>query len=170
MSGGDACAPKSRRFTGSGELSSVSSLGPFAARGGGGLCSSGLDAPPPSLLAAGPRRYRGLGISLGNSGAWNPQKVGGCGWTYDIWNSDLSPLAQDTAHSWFRGSTQSGPFLAIFGAVSTTSNGVRGQERALCHKAHVKGSRLGPKKSVLGAQNTQFWEGTSQLGATTPGQ
>ena len=47
--------------------------------------------------------YGGLGVSLGDSEAWKPQKVGGCGWTRCPWNSDLSHVAQDTARAWFRG-------------------------------------------------------------------
>ena len=47
--------------------------------------------------------YGGLGSSLGDSEAWKPQKVGGCGWTRCPRNSDLSHVAQDTARSWFRG-------------------------------------------------------------------
>ena len=30
--------------------------------------------------------------------------------------------------------------------------------------------RFGPKKAVFGAQNAQFWEGTSRLGASAPGR
>ena len=57
--------------------------------------------------------YRGLGGSLGDSEAWKPQKVGGCGWTRCPRNSDLSHVAQDTALSWFRGV---GVHCADFGA------------------------------------------------------
>ena len=46
--------------------------------------------------------YGGVGGSLGDSAAWKPQKVGGCGWTGCPRNSDLSHVAQDTACSWFR--------------------------------------------------------------------
>ena len=46
--------------------------------------------------------YGGLGVSLGDSAAWNPQKVGGCGWPRCPWNSDLSHVAEDTARAWFR--------------------------------------------------------------------
>ena len=45
--------------------------------------------------------YRGLGGSLGDSEAWKPQKLGGCGWTSCPRNSVLSRLGQDTACSWF---------------------------------------------------------------------
>ena len=47
--------------------------------------------------------YGGLGVSLGDSEAWKPQKVGGCGWTRCPWNWDLSHVIQDTAGAWFRG-------------------------------------------------------------------
>ena len=38
-------------------------------------------------------RYKGQGISLGNSEGWKPQKVGGCRWSRCPWNSDLSAIA-----------------------------------------------------------------------------
>ena len=57
--------------------------------------------------------YGGLGVSLGNSEAWKPQKVGGCGWTRCPRNSVLSHVAQDTARAWFRGV---GAHCADFGA------------------------------------------------------
>ena len=57
--------------------------------------------------------YGGLGISLGDSVAWKPQKVGGCGWTRCPRNWDLSHVVQDTARAWFRGV---GAHCAVFGA------------------------------------------------------
>ena len=57
--------------------------------------------------------YGGLGVSLGDSEAWKPQKVGGCGWTRCPRNSVLSHVAQDTARAWFRGV---GAHCADFGA------------------------------------------------------
>ena len=57
--------------------------------------------------------YGGLRVSLGDSEAWKPQKVGGCGWTRCPRNSFLSHVAQDTARSWFRGA---GAHCAVFGA------------------------------------------------------
>ena len=57
--------------------------------------------------------YGGLGGSLGDSEAWKPQKVGGCGWTRCPRNHILSQVAQDTASSWFRGV---GAHCADFGA------------------------------------------------------
>ena len=47
--------------------------------------------------------YGGLGVSLGDSAAWKPQKVGGCGWTRCPRNRILSHVAQDTVRAWFRG-------------------------------------------------------------------
>ena len=63
--------------------------------------------------------YGGLGGSLGDSAAWKPQKVGGCGWTRCPRNSDLSHVAQDTARAWFRGvcahCADFGAFWRLFG-------------------------------------------------------
>ena len=72
--------------------------------------------------------YGGLGISLGDSEGWKPQKVGGCGWTRCPRNSDFGPR-----------SPRYGPclgcwctlrrfwgFLAPFWAVSRTYRGVEG--------------------------------------------
>ena len=135
--------------------------------------------------------YRGLGDSLGDSEASKPQKVGACGWTRCPRNLVLSHVAQDTARSWFRAYlTQLAHIQAIFGhfwAVSRTNRGARGQQRALGHgaiEADVECSNcfpsfgrfdwlLGPfwpKKGCFGAQNAQFWEGTSRLGAPAPGR
>ena len=57
--------------------------------------------------------YGGLGVSLGDSEAWKPQKVRGCGWTRCPRNLVLSHVAQDTARAWFRGV---GAHCADFGA------------------------------------------------------
>ena len=74
--------------------------------------------------------YGGLGGSLGDSEAWKPQKVGGCGWTRCLRNSDSSHVAQDTPRAWFRGvgahCAGFGGFLAPFWAVSRTYRGVEG--------------------------------------------
>ena len=40
--------------------------------------------------------YGGLGVSLGDSEAWKPHKVGGCGWKTYPGNLILSHIAQDT--------------------------------------------------------------------------
>ena len=78
--------------------------------------------PPLALAGRGPgcppsapsgHCYGGLGVSLGDSEAWKPQKVGGCGWTRCPRNGDLSHVAQDTARAWFRGV---GAHCADFGA------------------------------------------------------
>ena len=39
------------------------------------VCGPGCPPAPPSE-----QQYRGLGVSLGDSERWKPQKVGGCGW------------------------------------------------------------------------------------------
>ena len=135
--------------------------------------------------------YRGLGVSLGDSEGWKPQKVGDGAWTRCPRNLVLSHVAQDTARSWVWAClTQTAHIQAIFShfwAVSRTYGGARGQQRALGHgaiEAHVEGSNrlrslgrfewfLGPfwaKKGCFGAQNAQFWEGTSKLGAPAPGR
>ena len=67
--------------------------------------------PPLAPTVRGPRcppappcdhSYGGLGVSLGDSEAWKPQKVGGCRWTRCPLILVLSRVGQDTAHSWFR--------------------------------------------------------------------
>ena len=70
--------------------------------------------------------YGGLGGSLGDSEAWKPPKVGGCGWTRCPRNSVLSHVAQDTACSWFWGAVTNvarnlghfQPFLGFFSDIS----------------------------------------------------
>ena len=57
--------------------------------------------------------YGGLGVSLGDSEGWKPQKVGGCRWTTCPRNSVMSHVAQATARAWFRGV---GAHCADFGA------------------------------------------------------
>ena len=53
---------------------------------------------------------------LGDSEAWKPQKVGGCGWVMCPRNSVLSHVAQDTARAWFRARwTQTAHIQAILG-------------------------------------------------------
>ena len=59
-----------------------------------------LSCPPVPRSEQG---YGGLGVSLGDSKAWKPQKVGGRGWTRCLWNLVLSHIAQDTARSRFGG-------------------------------------------------------------------
>ena len=72
-----------------------------------------------SLAPSSDHWYGGLCVSLGDSEAWKPLKVGGCGWTRCPGNSDLSLAAQDTARSWFRGvdahGSNFGAFLRLFG-------------------------------------------------------
>ena len=54
---------------------------------------------PPAIQSG--HWYEGVGISLGDSEAWKPQKVGGCGWNRCPRNLVLSHVTQDTAPSWF---------------------------------------------------------------------
>ena len=91
--------------------------------------------------------YGGLGASLGESEAWKPQTVGGCGWTRCPQNLVLSHVAR----SRFWGClTQIAHIQAIFRhfwAVSQTYHGDRGQKRALDHganEAHMKCSNRFP--------------------------
>ena len=70
----------------------------------------GLAGPP---AAPSDHWCGGLRVSLGDSEAWKPEKVGGCGWTRCPRNQTLSHVAQDTARSWFRGA---GAHCADFGA------------------------------------------------------
>ena len=70
----------------------------------------GLGCPP---AARSDHWYGGLRVSLGDSKAWKPPKVGGCGCTRCPRNSILSHVAQDTARAWFRGV---GAHCADFGA------------------------------------------------------
>ena len=70
----------------------------------------GLASPP---AAPSDHWYGGQRVSLGDSEAWKPQKLGGCRWTRCPRNWDLSHVTQDTARSWFRGA---GAHCAVFGA------------------------------------------------------
>ena len=70
--------------------------------------------------------YGGLRVSLGDSEAWKPQKVGGCGWTECPQNRILSHVAHDTARAWFRGV---GTYCAfVYGDI-------------ICDERHMKCSR-----------------------------
>ena len=108
--------------------------------------------------------YGGLGVSLGDSEACKPEKVGGCGWTRCPRNSVLSHVAQDMAHPWFRAcSTQTAHIKAIFGhfwALSRTYRGARGQEWALGHgaiDAHVQCSNRLPSFGPFDWVSGPFW-------------
>ena len=115
--------------------------------------------------------YGGLGGSLGDSEAWKPQKVGGCGWTRCSRNSVLSPVAQDTACSWFRAvgahGADFGAFWRLFGPFLGHIVGLKGtrglfdtvKSSRTCSVATVSlrlavltrfGGRFGPKRAVLG--------------------
>ena len=147
----------------------------------------------PSLLAptvCGPRYplappsdhwYGGLGISLGDSEACKPQKVGGCGWNRCPRNSVLSHIAQDTTCSWFWAClTQTACNRGHFWAVPRTCRGVRGQQglfvggqsRRTWSVATVSlplavwsgfWGLLGPKKAVLGHKMRSFGGGPPDL-------
>ena len=144
-----------------------------------GLCCP--PAPPSDHL------YGGLGVSLRDSEAWKPQNVRACGCNRCARNSVFSHVAQDMARSWFWAClTRTAHIQAIFNhfwAVSRTYHGARGQKRDLCQvgtEAHVMCTNRFPsfvcferglgqlwaKKGCFGAQNAQFWEGTTQPGAT----
>ena len=135
--------------------------------------------------------YGGLGVSLGNFEACKPQKVGGCGWV--MWPPEFGFEPRSPRYGPFlfqAGWTQTAHIQAIFGhfwAVSPTYRGARGQQKVLCQgaiEAHVECTDGLPsfgrfewvlelflaKKGCFGAENAQFWEGTSRLGAPAPGR
>ena len=136
-------------------------------------------------------RYGCLGVSLGESEAWKPQKVGGYGWTRCPQNSVLSHVAQDTARSWFWACLTRtmhiqaifSPFWAVLGHIVELEDNkglfvTRKSRRTWCVATvslrlavltRFQG-RLRPKKSCFGAQNVQFWKGTSRLGAPALGR
>ena len=122
-------------------------------------------------------RYGVLRVSLGDSEAWKPQKVGGCGWTRCPWNSFLSHVAQDTARSSFRAvgahGADFGAFWRLFGPFLghiVELKGTRGlfdtvKSSRTCSVATVSlrlavltrfGGRFGPKKAVLGHKMRSF--------------
>ena len=156
--------------------------------------------PPLALAGRGPgrplaapsdHRCGGLGVSLGNSEAWKPQKVGGCGWTRCPRNWDLSHVAQDTARAWFRGV---GAHCADFGAFSrlfrpflghiVELKGTRGlldtAKSSRTWSVAIVSHRLGvspefwglllAKNGCLWPKTAQIWEGTSRLGPPAPGR
>ena len=129
--------------------------------------------------------YGGLRVSLGDSEAWKPQKVGSCGWTECPQNRILSHVAHDTARAWFRGvgiyCADFWPFLADFGPCLGHIVQLEGKKgllgRGQSGRTLPSFGRFewvwGPfwaKKGWFGAQNSQFWEGTSKLGAHAPGR
>ena len=120
--------------------------------------------------------YGCLGVRLGESQGWKPQKVGGCGRIRCPQNSILSHVAQDTARAWFRGV---GAHCAYFGAFwrlyglflghiveleGKKGLLVTGQLRCTCQLAtlplrlavltRLRG-RFGPKKAVFGVWGTK---------------
>ena len=147
----------------------------------------GLAGPP---AAPSDHCYGGLRVSFSHSEGRKPQKVGGCGWTRCPRNEIFSHVAQDTAHSWFRGA---GAHCAVFGAFWRHFGPFLG------HIVELKGTRglfdtvkssrmwrwpplsfVWAFRLALGAilgengcfwpKTAQIWEGTSRLGATAPGR
>ena len=133
----------------------------------------------------------GLGLSVGDFEGWKPQQVGGCGWTRCPWNLGLSQVPQYMANSQFWGSLAQSAhkfarFLAIFGPFLGDMVELQGnkgrfltrQSRRTCIVRTISlclllltwfWGRFGPKKGSFGAQNAQFCEGASQLGALPRG-
>ena len=129
---------------------------------------------------------RGLGVSLGESQGWKPQKVVGCGWTRCHRISDLIHVAQDMARSWFSGwLTRSAHnpchFWPFFGRVADISWSYRATKCSFTSRGRhtwnvgTVSLRLAVlngfwgKKGYVGAEIAQFWGGTSRLGATPLG-
>ena len=63
--------------------------------------------------------------------------------------------------------TEEGDVWRVQVTPQVCGHGVRGKGGAGCVCNGAR--RFGPKKGLFGAQNAQFWEGTSRLGASTPG-
>ena len=148
----------------------------------------GLAGPP---AAPSYHWYAGLRVSLGNSEAWKPQNVQGCGWTRCPRNRILGHVAQDTARSWFRGAGAHGAlfeaFWRLFGPFLGHIVELEGTKRSLGHgnvKPHEQCSSRLPsfgcfepllglfwaKNGCFWPQTAQIWDGTSQLGAHAPGR
>ena len=61
--------------------------------------------------------YGGLGVHLGNSEGWKPQKEGGCGGLGALGIAFLDHVAKDMACSWFVAvASQSAQNLGLLGA------------------------------------------------------
>ena len=111
--------------------------------------------------------YGGLGVSLGDSEAWKPQKMGGCGWTRCPWNWDLSHVIQDTALAWFWGVAAHwadfGAFWRLFGPLLGHIVELKGT-RGLFDTAKSSSTwgvagvslRLGRKMAVFGPKMRSF--------------
>ena len=131
--------------------------------------------------------YGGLGGSLGDSEAWKPQKVGGCGWTRCPRNRILSHVAQDTARSWFWGvgahCADFGAFWRLFGPFLghiVELKGTRGlfdtvNSSRMCSVATISlrlgvspgfGGYLGRKMAVFGPKLRRFGRATPDLAPT----
>ena len=117
--------------------------------------------------------YEVVGISLGDSEAWKPQKMGGCGWNTCPRNLVLSHVTQDTAPSWFWMCWAVRRFLAIFGLFLGHIVELEGKKGllftsqlrhmwsvgTLCLRLAVMTGfwgRFGPKKAVLGHKMRSF--------------
>ena len=129
----------------------------------------------------------GLGVSLGDSEPWKPQKVGGCGWTGCPRNSVLSHVGQDTARAWFRGvgahCADFGAFWRLFGPFLrhiVALKGTRGlfgtaKTSRTCTVATVSlcmgvspgfGGYFGRKMAVFGLKLRRFGRGPPNLAST----
>ena len=134
--------------------------------------------------------YGGLGVSLGASAAWKPQKVGGCGWTRCPPNQISSHLAQDTARAWFRGvgahCTNFGAFWRLFGPFLGHIVELKGARRLFdtvnssrtcsvttvsLRLAVLSGFRgcFGPKKAFLGHKIRSFGRAPPNLAPPSRG-
>ena len=135
--------------------------------------------------------YGCLGVRLGDSEAWKPQKVGGSRWTRCPRNRILSHVAQDTARAWFRGDgahcADFGAFWRLFGPFRghivelKGTGGLFGTVKSSCTwavgtvslRSGVSPGFLGPfwaKNGCFWPKTAQIWEGTSRLGAHAPGR
>ena len=98
---------------------------------------------------------------MGDSEAWYPQKVGGCGWSRCPQSSDLNHVAQDAACSRFRGRwiVLKWPFLAI--CLPFLAQPVELEDKkGLCHgevKAHVECRNRFPSFGCFAWVLGPFW-------------
>ena len=94
-----------------------------------GVAPQGVSLAYPEIDPRTGPRYWGVGVRLGNSEGWKPQKVGGCGWSRCPRNRILSHAAKDMAYSWFVVVgiwSFWGPFWAVRGSDGKKiSNGTR---------------------------------------------
>ena len=130
--------------------------------------------------------YGGLGVSLGESEAHKPQKIGGCGWTRCPWNFGFEPRSPKYGPFLVLGCrgkccAQFGPFFGRFSDiaelegskgffVTKKSEGTWSVQTVSLPLAVLTMFRgcFGPKKAVLGHKMCGF--GTSILAAPAPGR